>query len=436
MADAPQDLVADEVSVLVVDLLEAVEVEQHERDRGAEGAAGALDLPREPIVQGGVVEAARERVGARGLGEAGADRGVVEGDRGELGERLERFELPPPERHPRAVRHREHAAQLPAPVHRDRHRGLDVLPRRARPGAADVAVVLGEHRAVREQDLPGEPVAGGQAVPQELRRQPVGGLERQRLRIVIGHAVDDRDVGADQLRGLLADAGQERAEVGRGVQDLRCARERGVLVGGTARLEPRGLVREGGGRGARERAGERERLLAGDLVLLAREHERAIRQRDATAQGSGSEAPASTLRAPAATPRTGTSAWPATASTSTIAATGSRSSVRASAASAPASAASPGCEAWISRRATSARLSGVEPRWRGAGKGQRGADRPSRVFGTSRRAFTLRPSRRGGRVAEGTRLLSEYGEAISIAGSNPALSARGGYTAQPLYPRP
>ena len=32
-------------------------------------------------------------------------------------------------------------------------------------------------------------------------------------------------------------------------------------------------------------------------------------------------------------------------------------------------------------------------------------------------------SRRGGRVAEGTRLLSEYGEAISIAGSNPALSA-------------
>jgi hypothetical protein len=34
--------------------------------------------------------------------------------------------------------------------------------------------------------------------------------------------------------------------------------------------------------------------------------------------------------------------------------------------------------------------------------------------------------RRGGRVAEGTRLLSEYGEAISIAGSNPALSAGGG----------
>ena len=35
-------------------------------------------------------------------------------------------------------------------------------------------------------------------------------------------------------------------------------------------------------------------------------------------------------------------------------------------------------------------------------------------------------------MAEGTRLLSEYGEAISIAGSNPALSATGGYTAQPL----
>src|SRR5687768_5361478 len=59
----------------------------------------------------------------------------------------------------------------------------------------------------------------------------------------------------------------------------------------------------------------------------------------------------------------------------------------------------------------------------------------------TRAAFTLasgiradsRGSRRGGRVAEGTRLLSEYGEAISIAGSNPALSARGGYTARPQF---
>src|SRR5215218_286532 len=61
----------------------------------------------------------------------------------------------------------------------------------------------------------------------------------------------------------------------------------------------------------------------------------------------------------------------------------------------------------------------------------------------SEAAFTLATdpvgapgSRRGGRVAEGTRLLSEYGEAISIAGSNPALSAGGGYTAQPLSMRP
>jgi hypothetical protein len=33
-------------------------------------------------------------------------------------------------------------------------------------------------------------------------------------------------------------------------------------------------------------------------------------------------------------------------------------------------------------------------------------------------------SRRGGRVAEGTRLLSEYGDQNSIAGSNPALSVQ------------
>ena len=46
------------------------------------------------------------------------------------------------------------------------------------------------------------------------------------------------------------------------------------------------------------------------------------------------------------------------------------------------------------------------------------------VIGMRRGGFTLRPHpRRGGRVAEGTRLLSEYGAESSIAGSNPALSA-------------
>src|SRR5215211_271867 len=51
--------------------------------------------------------------------------------------------------------------------------------------------------------------------------------------------------------------------------------------------------------------------------------------------------------------------------------------------------------------------------------------RPYRDVTPSARAFTLGSPGRGGRVAEGTRLLSEYGEAISIAGSNPALSAPG-----------
>ena len=39
------------------------------------------------------------------------------------------------------------------------------------------------------------------------------------------------------------------------------------------------------------------------------------------------------------------------------------------------------------------------------------------------RLYTAPHPRRGGRVAEGTRLLSEYGAESSIAGSNPALSA-------------
>ena len=69
-ADAPQDGVAGEVPVLLVDLLEVVEVDQHQRGRVDGVARGADDLAVQVLVQRRVVEAAGQRVGLRGAGEA------------------------------------------------------------------------------------------------------------------------------------------------------------------------------------------------------------------------------------------------------------------------------------------------------------------------------------------------------------------------------
>src|SRR3954453_1054593 len=66
-----------------------------------------------------------------------------------------------------------------------------------------------------------------------------------------------------------------------------------------------------------------------------------------------------------------------------------------------------------------------------AARSLRSTEVPASRLDLARQAFTLVGAagreapvpRRGGRVAEGTRLLSEYGAESSIAGSNPALSA-------------
>ena len=70
-ADAAQDLVAGQVAVLLVDALEVVEVDQHQRGRLGGAAGRAADLAPELLVQRGVVEAAGQRVGLRRAGEHG-----------------------------------------------------------------------------------------------------------------------------------------------------------------------------------------------------------------------------------------------------------------------------------------------------------------------------------------------------------------------------
>ena len=278
VTDSAQHLVPDEMTVLVVDLLEAVEVDQYERERRAGSALRPFDLAREAVVQRGVVEAARQRIRARGAGEARLHVGVLERDGGELGERLERVELRAAGADAAPVRDREHAAQLPAPVDGHGQRGLDTGPRRAGRRTPDLRVVVGHHRAVLEQHLACEPGARGHAEADLLRREPVRRLDRELVRI--GDPVDHGRVRADQRRRLMADAPEQRREVERLVQRLGGARERRVVAGAAPVLVAVGLVGEGraGGAGERQRKLQRRLIDVADLVVARRECEHALRR--------------------------------------------------------------------------------------------------------------------------------------------------------------
>ena len=88
VTDAAQDLVADQVAVLLVDLLELVEVEEDQGEVAAGNARGALDLAQQALVQRRVVEAAGQPVGAGLLRDRGVEAGVAARGGGELGEGL------------------------------------------------------------------------------------------------------------------------------------------------------------------------------------------------------------------------------------------------------------------------------------------------------------------------------------------------------------
>ena len=212
-----------------------------------------------------MVEAAGQRIGARRAREPGVHARVLERDRGELGERLERVEVLLGGADAAPVGDREHAAQLPAPVHGHGHRRLDPRPGRAGRRAPDALVVVGHHRAVLEQHLAGEPGAGRHAEADLLGRQPVRRLDGEL--VGVRDAVDDRGVGADQRRGLVADAAEQGGEVERLVQGLGGARERGVVERHTAVLDAGRLVGERGRGGGGECERELERLLAEQVVV-------------------------------------------------------------------------------------------------------------------------------------------------------------------------
>jgi hypothetical protein len=125
-ADAAQHLVTDQVALPLVHLLEVVEV--HEDDREAPpGPPRALHLAPERLVQRGVVEAAREAVGARRLGEPGLHARVAARHRRELGEARQQLQILVAGGVVVAVADPESAAPLAVPAHRRRQRAADAL---------------------------------------------------------------------------------------------------------------------------------------------------------------------------------------------------------------------------------------------------------------------------------------------------------------------
>jgi hypothetical protein len=270
-ADAPQQLVAHEVPVLLVDLREVVEVEQHERERRGHAALDPLDLAAQALVQRGVVEAARERVGAGEDREARVARRVLARDGRELGEGLEHLEIAAV--HAAAVREadRQHAARLLVPRERHGERGLDEREGRARGGARDALVVVRQHRPVRVEHEAREAGARLEGVADDLGCQVVGGHHGQPLD---GRAaVDDGEVAVEDCGRLLADAGEQRRDVERLVERLRGTRQRalslhllGVLLGDPPLGERRG------GR-ARERCGQLALGLAERVGAARDEHQ-------------------------------------------------------------------------------------------------------------------------------------------------------------------
>ena len=92
LGEPPQHLVADAVTVHVVDALEVVDVEHQHGDRPMR-AARLLQRVQQPLVEAAVVEEPGERVGLRLVLEARADLRVVERECGRVAEALRELEL-------------------------------------------------------------------------------------------------------------------------------------------------------------------------------------------------------------------------------------------------------------------------------------------------------------------------------------------------------
>ena len=293
VAHAPQHLVAGQVALALVHALEVVEV--HDRQREAvTGAPAAFELAAQAVVHRRVVEAAGERVCARGQHQPGVGARVAAGGRGEVGEGLEQCQVVARDQTGLEVAHRHGAAQLPVPVHRHGQRAAHLRERRQRHLARQCLVVVGEHRLVALDALAHQTLARVDVRADHLGRQAGGGLEAQPL---AGVAQEDVGVvGAEDAGRLLADPHEHAVELEALVERARRACQRGLAGGLGGVLGCQLELRKAGLGGIGEGARHLERLGVEVALVGVGQHEH-VTHRLAHAHGqqqSGLHAGAST----------------------------------------------------------------------------------------------------------------------------------------------
>lgn len=227
-----QDVVADGVPEDVVDLLEVVDIDHHDRDVLVLGRR-ARQLAAEPLVEVAMVVEPGQRVGLRLALEVGADVRVVERERRCVAQPLRQLELRFAERRVLAdpvdvQRALEDAARDQR--HDDQRLGIDWRAGHERDAGVEVRLVR-EHRLAVLDSPAGDPDAERERVVEDL----VGVLAADECRHQLTHRhvglVDVQCLVRDDLVERVRDPDEQRVEALLGEQVVEDVCEPAVRVG-------------------------------------------------------------------------------------------------------------------------------------------------------------------------------------------------------------
>ena len=241
LGEIGQHLVARAVAVDVVDALEVVDVEHQHRDAVA-GAVGARQLGAQPLVEVAVVVEAGQRVGLRLVLEPRPDLGVVERQRGRVGEAGGELELLVAEGRVLAEAvHVQHALDQVACDQRNGDQRLRLVGRRARHGLrarVEMSLVRADGLAM-EGGPAGDPLAEGRAAVHDLVGPLVAGEHRGQLGLRLVGLVDRKRVVRHELGERVRDSLEQVVEAVLGEDVVEDVRQ--LPVGLDERIRTRGF---------------------------------------------------------------------------------------------------------------------------------------------------------------------------------------------------
>ena len=234
-----QHLVADRVPEDVVDLLEVVDVDHHDRDVRVLGG-GERQLAPKALVEVAVVVEAGQRVGLRLALQAGADVGVVERQRRRVAEPLRQLELRLAERRLLAdpvdvQRPFQNAARDQR--HDDQCLRVDRRARHERNARIEVCLVR-EHRLAVLDRPAGDPDAEGEGVVEDLVRVVAANERRDELALRLVRLVDVERLVGNDLVERVRDPDEQRVEALLREQVVEDVCEPAVGVGRRRRARP------------------------------------------------------------------------------------------------------------------------------------------------------------------------------------------------------